>query len=509
MPVVRRPDCKERLKMTQTIKTYNRQVEKYETVPPEGGWGYMVTIAVSLTFIVAIVPTTVFGTVFSPFLSSLGDATGATTLINGVFNTALCFTGLPANHLLQKYSYRKVGLMGAVIYFIGTFGTIFVTSLFQMIISFGILQGIGFGFMMPSVFTAFHDYFEARRNVMMSVCQAIIAAVTIAWPALTTFWMDNFGFRGTAAFFSALSLNGILAMCLLQPAKWHYKKKKVIVLEIARFAPSIEILSAPAQETKSFEIEGEPLMDRKHLSEHPVLKLKAASIASLNGFAASLQNIHQAASSIIDEKQGIWQSLAKSLDLALFKDLQYVNIAFGLSLGMTSDLAFISIFPLLLVDYGFSQSDITLIMVVYFTADLVSRVLLCVISAIIPVWNRYVFLIGALFSAIFRIAFTVNSNFWWVLTVSGLLGFLRCFIQTPLPLVVAEQYGARFTTAFSLYMVVCGFVALTVGILTGWVKDFTHSNIMVVHLLTIVHLLCAIPWIIEICLMKMFKQTVT
>lgn len=70
---------------------------------------------------------------------------------------------------------------------------------------------------------------------------------------------------------------------------------------------------------------------------------------------------------------------------------------------MTSDLAFISIFPLLLVDYGFSQSDITLIMVVYFTADLVSRVLLCVISAIIPVWNRYVFLIGALFSAIFRI----------------------------------------------------------------------------------------------------------
>lgn len=52
------------------------------------------------------------------------------------------FLGLPANHLLQKYSYRKVGLMGACIFFIGTFGTIFVTNLFQMIISFGVLQGI-------------------------------------------------------------------------------------------------------------------------------------------------------------------------------------------------------------------------------------------------------------------------------------------------------------------------------------------------------------------------------
>ncbi|GJQ75155.1 hypothetical protein Trydic_g9761 [Trypoxylus dichotomus] len=496
--------------MTQTITSLpKRQVEKYELVPPEGGWGYMVTIAVSLMFIVTIVPTTVFGTIFGPFLSSLGDATGATTLINGVFNTVLCFTGLPANHLLQKYTYREVGLMGAVIFFIGTFGTIFVTNLFQMIISFGILQGIGFGLMMPSAFTAFHGYFEIRKNVMMGICQAVFVAVTISWPALTSIWMENFGFRGTAAIFSALSLNAILAMCILQPAKWHYKKKKVTMVEMAKFAPSIELLVASHLETKSLGSEGHPLMDQKHLAEHPVHKLKAASIASLNGFAASLQNIHQIAGNTVEKEQGTWQSLAESLDLGLFKDLQYVNIALGLSLGMTSDLAFVSIFPILLVGYGFDQSEITLIMVVYFSADLVSRILLILISAIIPVWNRYVFLIGALFSAIFRIAFTMNSSYWGVLIICSILGFLRCYIQTPLPLVVAEQYGSRFTTAFSLYMVVCGFVALTVGIVSGWVKDFTGSNIMVVHLLTIVHLLCAIPWMIEIFILRVLRRTKT
>ncbi|KRT86339.1 hypothetical protein AMK59_84 [Oryctes borbonicus] len=93
--------------MTQTMNTSpKKKIERCELVPPEGGWGYMVTIAVSLTFIVTIVPTTVFGTVFGPFLSSLGDATGATTLINGVFNTVLCLAG---NYVNKMESFISIG----------------------------------------------------------------------------------------------------------------------------------------------------------------------------------------------------------------------------------------------------------------------------------------------------------------------------------------------------------------------------------------------------------------
>lgn len=87
---------------------------------------------------------------------------------------------------------------------------------------------------MPSVFTAFHGYFEVRKNVMMGICQAVVVAITIAWPALTNLFMDNYGFRGTVALFSALSLNGVLAMSILQPAKWHCKREKVTRLEMTK-----------------------------------------------------------------------------------------------------------------------------------------------------------------------------------------------------------------------------------------------------------------------------------
>ncbi|XP_022901443.2 monocarboxylate transporter 1 [Onthophagus taurus] len=459
----------------------------YKKVPPEGGWGYIVGGAVSLMFMVTIVPTTVFGMVYGEFLAGLGDETGATTLINGVFNTVLCFTGLPVNHLLQKYTYRKVGLMGAGIYFIGTLGNVFVTNLSQMLLSFGVFQGLGFGLMMPAVFSAFNSYFDKRQNVVMGACQALIVVVSIGWPILTKMMMEEYGFRGTAAIFSALSLHGFVAMMVLQPVSWHMKKEVVDPIEMNE-----EELTAENR-----------LMDEGH-NKNENRKGKRPSVASLNGYACSLQNVNR--ESQTDEDLGIWKRISKSLDLELFKESRYVNIAFGLSLGMTSDLAFISIYPLLLISYGFNHSEVTTLFTIYFTADLVSRIALSVVSGVFKIWNRYVFLLGALLSAIFRVVFVLNNSFIWIATTTAILGFLRCFIQTPLPLVVAEQYGARFPTAFSLYMVVCGVVALAVGVLSGVIKNLTQSNTMVVHLLTVVYLFCAIPWIIEIIITKLKKK---
>lgn len=81
----------------------------------------------------------------------------------------------------------------------------------------------------------------------------------------------------------------------------------------------------------------------------------------------------------------------------------YINISLGVALSITSDLAFISILPLILVNNGFDAADVALIMTVHIAADLVCRMLLSVLNAVVSVKNRHLFLVGALFSAIFRI----------------------------------------------------------------------------------------------------------
>ena len=96
--------------------------------------------------------------------------------------------------------------------------------------------------------------------------------------------------------------------------------------------------------------------------------------------------------------------------MALFKDPVYVNIAFGLGLGVMSDLIFLSILPLLLTQFGFNASEVTIILTAYFVADLVSRIVFSVVSAAIKIWNRYAFLAAMILTICFRTGRNANLH---------------------------------------------------------------------------------------------------
>lgn len=78
---------------------------------------------------------------FNDFITDCGGGTSAVTIINGSFFSAVSFAGLFASTLFRKFSMRSVGVFGGCIYFFGSLMTIFVTSVEQLIVSFGVLQG--------------------------------------------------------------------------------------------------------------------------------------------------------------------------------------------------------------------------------------------------------------------------------------------------------------------------------------------------------------------------------
>lgn len=62
---------------------------------------------------------------------------------------------------------------------------------------------------------------------MMNIAQVIVTGVSIGCPFVTKVLLDTYGFRGTVAVLSALSLNCFVAMIALQPVKWHARKVPV------------------------------------------------------------------------------------------------------------------------------------------------------------------------------------------------------------------------------------------------------------------------------------------
>lgn len=82
-----------------------------------------------------------FGLLFNDFLKSVGAETGTLSIMIGTYFGAMSIASLFANALFHRFTMRSVGLCGAFCFFIGSIMSIFVTSVSQLIISYGVLQG--------------------------------------------------------------------------------------------------------------------------------------------------------------------------------------------------------------------------------------------------------------------------------------------------------------------------------------------------------------------------------
>lgn len=97
------------------------------------------------------------------------------------------------------------------------------------------------------------------------------------------------------------------------------------------------------------------------------------------------------------------QKVVDFLDLTLFNDLVYVNIALGMSFALYSDTAFFTLQPMYLFELGFSKTDAAVIIATGAAADLGSRVFMAIMCLCVRVKARYIYLAGAGFTVIARI----------------------------------------------------------------------------------------------------------
>lgn len=113
------------------------------------------------------------------------------------------------------FSLRFGGFIGAGIFFLGSSLTIFITNINQLPFTFGVLQGIGFGIMVPVSYSTLNFYFIRKRTTVMSICKTIQGFVLMWYPQLIRRVIVHYGFRGTLLVISAISLHTIPGMAVM------------------------------------------------------------------------------------------------------------------------------------------------------------------------------------------------------------------------------------------------------------------------------------------------------
>ncbi|XP_050499292.1 uncharacterized protein LOC114330120 isoform X4 [Diabrotica virgifera virgifera] len=388
-----------------------------EKVPPEGGWGYLITLAVFIAHLSTVVPLASFGIVHGKFLASLGDETAGTSISTSLFIAVTCSAGF------------------------------------------------GGGLLLPSAFSSLNEYFHKKLSLQTAIAQILITVATVVNPLVMTYCVHSYGYKTTKIILIGYSLVNFFGMWSLHPVEWHTKTEK-----------------------------DKASSDQKNIRDH------AEKGALLGGEKEIDQEKH-------DKERQIEESTSTYMSyFDLLKSAKYLNIAIGTSLSFHGDNLFIGMLASVLRSINYSSIDIAKLTMVHFGCDLITRIIYASLSAFYSFNNRYLVYGSTLLTAIFRILFVINDGYSWRMAILVILGILRCFIQTPYSLVIAEAYRDNFARAFTLFCVLSGGTSLVLGPLMSLLKGLTNNDNIAVQVLTGGMLLSVFMWTLEFVYIKLSNK---
>ncbi|XP_046978518.1 monocarboxylate transporter 13-like isoform X2 [Vanessa cardui] len=421
----------------------NLRNNKKTEIPPDGGWGYIVCIGVGFTFMLGFGSSNAFGILFNNFFLEQDGASGL-PLVIGVYNGALSIAGFLSGIALKKYSFRQVGLVGAGLFVLGDILTIFVQRTYQLVFTFGVIRGAGFGVMIPVSFTAFNCYFTKKRTAMMSANQTMSSMASITFPILVTYLLSEYGFRWTLALVMAVDLHLIFAMIVMHPVEWHM----------------IKTADCP-------EIGEDNVVGTKSTSRHESIQ------------------------------KSIIKVIYENVELDLLKDPRFVSTLIGLGFAFVSDVTYLAMEPMLLFSYGYSQMQVATCVMIGAIADLAARFCLAVFTYFYNVDSKKLFFAGTCVTMVLRVALVSSDNLNFVIAITAVSGLVRCSVQVLFPLVLVSAAPDRFPAALALHILFSGFLMLMADPLIGVIYETTGSYVNCFLAMSFCCLVCIVLWTVE------------
>ncbi|XP_052103525.1 monocarboxylate transporter 14-like [Mytilus californianus] len=183
----------------------------------DGCWGWMIVTAAALNRIVIYGISYSAGVVYVVILEVFNEGSGITSWLSSLITAVLFFTCPLSGYLIERYDERKVAIAGSLIAAIGMTSSAFVSSVPALILTYGIISGIGCGiaFMPGSVAVA--KYFKNHRPLAMAISSAGGGIGSFAFPPIIEMLNEYYTWRGMFLILGGITLNICVFGLVLRP----------------------------------------------------------------------------------------------------------------------------------------------------------------------------------------------------------------------------------------------------------------------------------------------------
>eukprot|EP00092_Neocalanus_flemingeri_P084653 GFUD01106387.1.p1 GENE.GFUD01106387.1~~GFUD01106387.1.p1 ORF type:complete len:535 (+),score=130.06 GFUD01106387.1:51-1655(+) len=180
--------------------------------PPDGGWGWVIVAASFLCNMVLDGIGYSFGILLAPLMVHYGEGKGTIAMVGSILTGAIMLVGPLASALVNKYGPRKTCIAGALVSSLSIFLSTFSPNVYLLMLSYGVLGGLGLGLMYVPAVTAVGYWFEKKRSLVTGISTCGSGFGTIVFAPVVTALEAGLGWqwcnRIVACFCLACSLLG-------------------------------------------------------------------------------------------------------------------------------------------------------------------------------------------------------------------------------------------------------------------------------------------------------------
>ena len=196
---------------------------------PDGGWGWVVVIA-TLTFnIIYDGCSYSFGILYVNILDYFDDTKSNTAWIGSLFFSVPLLCAPLAGLVTKRIGSRAATMLGGLIASLGFLIASFSSSLWMLIIFYGLVGGVGMSLPYFNSLKTVTDYFDKRLALASGIAECGAGLGTIIFAPITDFLVTEYRWRGTI-----LILSGIVAHIIACGALYRPLDRNQEVLDVGK-----------------------------------------------------------------------------------------------------------------------------------------------------------------------------------------------------------------------------------------------------------------------------------
>ncbi|CAH2046945.1 unnamed protein product, partial [Iphiclides podalirius] len=186
--------------------------------PPDGGYGWVVVFASFMCNLVVDGIAYTFGIFLPELVTYFGEGKGTVAWVGSLLSGVYLAAGPVVSALCNKYGCRAVCVAGSLVATAAFALSTLSKSVTMMMITYGVIGGIGFGMIyLPSV-VAVGYYFETRRSLATGIAVCGSGVGTFSFAPLAAILLREFGsWQNANLLLAGLILNCAVFGALMRP----------------------------------------------------------------------------------------------------------------------------------------------------------------------------------------------------------------------------------------------------------------------------------------------------